>query len=755
MYRNVVYNARNEEIILFTWDEQGNRIVKTEPFRPYILLETPKGSRTSIFGTKVEKKYFKNYFLRNQFLKESGITRIFENFNPTQQFLIDNYYNLNDTENFTKNPLKILFFDIETYNKKYKPKYPVKIKHTESHTEKLITVANLDAIKEKYEVWDEETEQWSDIAKSCYKGDLGFPDIDNPDQEINIITCYNSLTRQYYTFATKTCKTVPNNVDHFMHYPDEKTMLKEFINWFQEDYPDILSGWGSEFFDIPYIINRITKILGEEYSKKLSPINYIRRAFFTGKFGKQQMRYYIEGISCIDYLEIYKKFCFKERPSYRLDAIVGIELKESKTDYGDMSLSALADINWDKFVEYNVHDVELLVKLEEKLQYISLLRMLAYTGLCQFENALGTLTVVNGAVTIQARHRNEHTPTFVKDKNDENKIPGGHVAEPKQGFQQYVVSYDVNSLYPNLMITLNLSPETKIGKIIKKDKDSISIHHVSGKTFTMSLENFVKFIKKEKIAISKAGVLFTQKRKGLIPEFIDGMYKKRVEIQKELAKKEKKLELLKKNNALENEIESIKTDIQRLNTKQYTIKICMNSAYGYMGNKYAPIGDEDIATSITMTGQAAIKQAGHALQEYLRTKYNVIDKDTLEQSWIYGDTDSYPVDTQLVTNMGIFDAGSLWNEFETDNMISCYGHEIKPVNNLFVETYDKNTKKVKLGKIKNLIRHKVSKDQYEIFAGKKSIKMTSDHGCLIIRNNELIRVSASEIKPGDKMIIRD
>ena len=91
MYRNVVYNARNEEIILFTWDEQGNRIVKTEPFRPYILLETPKGSRTSIFGTKVEKKYFKNYFLRNQFLKESGITRIFENFNPTQQFLIDNY----------------------------------------------------------------------------------------------------------------------------------------------------------------------------------------------------------------------------------------------------------------------------------------------------------------------------------------------------------------------------------------------------------------------------------------------------------------------------------------------------------------------------------------------------------------------------------------------------------------------------------------------------------------------------------------
>jgi len=362
MYRNVVFDSRHGEIVLFTWNENGERIETREPFKPYLLIESPKGTKTSIFGTKLEKKAFKNYFLRSQYIQDSGIRRIFENFTPTQQFLIDKYWDQKENENFNKFPLKIIYIDIETN-----------------------TMGQ------------------------------GFPNIEDPDQEINVVTCYDSLKQKYFTFGLG--EFITNEPDIiYKNCKSEKELLESLIKFLRDDPCDLLSGYASETFDIPYLINRCNKILGEEATKKLSPVSFIRKSYYASKFGKQQMRYYIEGISCIDYLEIYKKFCFTERPSYKLDYIANIEIGEQKVDFGDMSLAQLAESNWNKFVEYNIHDVRLLVKLEEKLQYISLLRMLAYTGLCPFENALGTITVVNGAMACQARQRGEHVPTFVKDK---------------------------------------------------------------------------------------------------------------------------------------------------------------------------------------------------------------------------------------------------------------------------------------------------------------------------------------------------
>jgi DNA polymerase elongation subunit (family B) len=581
MYRNAIYNGRNQSIRLFTWDDGGKRVSYDVSFNPYLYLEDPRGDKTSIFNTKVKKRVFNTAYDRNKFISDSGIKRVFENLPASQQYLIDCFWRENETPEFSKHPLKTVFLDIETYS--------------------------VDT----------------------------FPDIDNPDHTVNVITCYDTFTKTFNTFGLKPYTPSASNVK-YAHCKNERQLFIKFIEYIEEDFPDILSGWNSEFFDIPYIINRCEKILGNEYVNRLSPLKNIYFRSIKGKFGREQKRYYIDGISCLDYLDIYRRFCLTLRESYKLNAIAELELGENKIDYGDIDLATLADTDWQKFVDYNIQDVNLLVKMEEKLQYVSLLRMLSYVGLTTLEGAMGTISVINGALTIRARSRNEVLSTFVRSNTD-GKNPGAYVAEPKNGFKESLVSFDANSLYPNVMISLNLSPETKIGRVEKTGDNEVTIQHVSGKQFQLTRDKFAQFVKQEELALTKAGFLFTQKKQGVIPEFLDYYYKQRVVIKTELYDVKTKLQTLKKGTT---EYRDMYFEYERLNTKQMVIKILINSCYGYMGNKQAPIGDDDIASSVTLTGQAVIKQAGKLLQEYLTNKYNITDKTILDDSWVYSDTDS-------------------------------------------------------------------------------------------------------------------
>lgn len=580
-YRNCIYNSRAQSVRLFSWDTEGKRVSYDVSVSPYLFIEDSNGDKKSIFGTKVKKKIFTNNYERNKFVRESGIKRVFENLPVVQQYLLDTFWRDNENIDFAKHDLKITFIDIETYS-------------TDS-----------------------------------------FPDIENPQHTVNVITCYDSFSKKFHTFGLKPYNNTNPNVV-YKQCKNERDLFIKFIEYIEDDYPDVLSGWNSEFFDIPYIINRCEKILGEEHVKRLSPTGNIFYREILGKFGKQQKRYYIEGISCIDYLDIYRRFCLKLRESYKLDAIGEIELGERKVDYGDMNLSTLADTDWQKFVDYNIQDVNLIVRLEQKLQYVVLLRMLAYVGLTTLEGAMGTISVINGALTIRARKRKEVLSTFVRNENS-GKNPGAYVAEPKSGFKNNVVSFDANSLYPNVMISLNLSPETKVGRVEKSDNGNINIYHVSGKCIELTPDKFSTFLKTEECSVTKAGFLFTQKRKGIIPEFLDYYYNERVKIKNDLYKTKQQLSKLKPGD---DNYTDLKYEVERLNTKQMVIKILINSAYGYMGNKQAPIGDDDIASSVTLTGQAIIKQAGKLLQEYLKTKFNITDTNTLNESWIYSDTDS-------------------------------------------------------------------------------------------------------------------
>ena len=584
MYRNVSYSPQEQTIYLHTWDENGKRITIPSTYEPYIYLETNNApDAMSIFNTKLKKKRFRNQYDRSRYLKDNKVTRVFENFNVYQQFLIDAYWQENEKPDFTKHQLKVHFIDIETYSP--------------------------DA----------------------------FPDPQDPNDTINIITIYDTITKKFYSWGLKPYTAKSSDVVYIACKTEEE-LLRKFVDFFSKDYPDILSGWNSEFFDVPYVINRVRKVLGEEAMQRLSPAGSLRSRTFMGKYGREQVKWHIEGLSCVDYLDIYKRFCQTLRESYKLDAIGEIELQERKIDYGDQNLTELADGDWDTFVDYNIQDVNLLVRLEQKLQYIQLLRMIAYAGLTTFEGALGSLSVITGLCSIRARLKDKRIPTFVKDVKEGPKNEGAYVADPQKGFQEHIVSLDANSLYPNTMITLNLSPETKVGKIVNSTEKDITIKHVNGQTFTLNHDKFASFVKQEEIAISRAKILFTQKEKGIIPDTIDYYYSKRVEVKKQLTKAKKKLVTLKDDTQ---EYKDLQVEVDRLNIRQHTIKILMNTVYGYFGNKHSPLGDDDLANSITLTGQAVIKESNRILTDYIKTNTGLSDEELQENSpIIYNDTDS-------------------------------------------------------------------------------------------------------------------
>jgi len=578
MYRNVCYNPRDETVTLFTWNDDGERVMVDMSFNPYLYIETTLTSdASSIFDTPLRKRLFKDNRMRNQFIKECGTKRVFENLRPEQQFLIDLYHDKNEDLEFSRHPLRIMYVDIEVYCPDH------------------------------------------------------FPTPEQASQPINVITVYDTITEKFYTWGTKRLEKPIPNCD-YVYCETESILLTCFLNYIHNASPDILSGWNSEGFDIPYIVNRTINILDEDQARLLSPVRNIYSRMMTGAFGREQQRWYISGVSCIDYLDVYKKFSIGLRESYKLDSIAELELGERKVDYGNTNLSALADDDWQTFVEYNVQDVNLLVAMEDKLRYLELLRMLAYTGLTTIESAMGTLSVITGATVIKARAKKQVVPTFIKDNSTAGKYEGAYVGEPQRGFQHDVISFDANSLYPNTMISLNLSPETKVGKITQKDEEHVYISHVTGKQFKLTHDKFIDFIKRENIAVSRAKILFSQNKKGIMPEIVDGIYQQRVKVKKQLRALKIQLSKLKKTAP---EFKKIQRHADQLDIKQFTLKILINTVYGYFGNKHAPIGDPDIARSITLTGQAVIKKSNQILRDYI-DNHGESGPDPV----IYNDTDS-------------------------------------------------------------------------------------------------------------------
>tara|TARA_R110000737_G_scaffold350372_2_gene389142 strand:+ start:8869 stop:11502 length:2634 start_codon:yes stop_codon:yes gene_type:complete len=598
-YRNIIDN-RNGTLKIFTWNEHGERIIRNVSHSPYMMLEDSRGEYDSIFDSKLKKYEFRNSWERKKYLTDKNITRTFECIQPEQQYLIDTFWRYADHKDFTKNQLRTLLFDIETYSP------------------------------------------------------TSFPEWSDPKDPINAITIYDLENKHYFTWGLGAWKpgqheSVPDNVT-YINCKSEAQLLENFIVFIENDYPDILSGWNSNGFDIPYTVSRIDRVLGDGESARLSPTHRINKREMLGQFGKMTTRFYIEGVSCIDYIDVYKKFIFKNRSSYKLDNIAQVELNDEKIDYGDLTLWQLADENWQLFVDYNIQDVRIIVRLEEKLNFISLLRMFAHVGCCTLERSMGAIAVINGSVAIEARKHGKFIPQFIRHGNDE-KNPGAYVCVHNPGFNDSIVSFDANSLYPSVMITCNISPETKVGKVTYWDKENnkVEVELVDGTLTEMTIPKFRELLKNNNIAMTAAKVLFSQKKKGVVPLLLDRYYDKRVIVKDEmLVLKKEQASLKSKNDKKSIARKSIVDDeYDRLHANQLAIKVFLNSVYGGFGNKHAPLGDDDIASSITLTGQSLIKQSNVQLAKYIG-KVTGLDSETCTKQIIYNDTDSSYISIQTL-----------------------------------------------------------------------------------------------------------
>ena len=582
MYRNAFYDNKEGTIRLRTWTEDGKRIDTDVPFSPFLYTEsTTPADATSIFRTHLKRRVFKNNMERSKFVKETSTSRLFGNMSCEQQFLLEAFKEQVDSKDFSKYPLKIYSFDIETYSPN---EFPV-----------------------------------PELAKD----------------PVILITIHNNLTDEIFSWGVeKKYKPKNENVKYYC-CRTEFEMFEKFMNFWKIDPPDILVGWNSERFDIPYIINRARGLLGDEFINQLSPVGKLYYKPIMDNFGRNTGKWVIYGLSCLDYMEIYKAYAKGERESYSLNYIGEYELKEGKLAINATNLSNLANEDWENFVDYNIQDVQLLVKLEAKLNYLRIVRLLAYKGCTNFEAALGKIAIVTGAMYLQAHKQGYVIPTF-KNEEIRDSLVGGYVREPERGLKKSIVSYDVNSLYPNTIITLNISAETKLGKIVIGEygvDDKLTIRLVNGKIHELTEKQFKTFIKKEKISVSKAGVLYSQKYKGVCPNLIDTLYTERVEAQKQ------KLTLEKKKKLNEEE----KATVEYLDTLQYTIKILLNSIYGTFANKYSAFMDIDNASSITKTGQAVAKEGAKILDEFIQKTYGVTSSCV-----IAGDTDSVYITIQPI-----------------------------------------------------------------------------------------------------------
>ncbi|NBO98641.1 MAG: hypothetical protein EBU90_00670 [Proteobacteria bacterium] len=579
-WRNVYYDSRNQLIHLWTWDENGNRIKIESSYEPHLFVESPKATDgVSIFNTPLRKLTFKNQFERNKFVNETPIKRLFHNIGCDQDFLLSTYKDEIDNPNFGQFPLKVYFFDIETYS-------------TGS-----------------------------------------FPVPEKAEDPINLITIYNTLNDTYYTWGLKPYTPSDSNVKYF-HCKSEIELIQRFLMFWEADPPDMLVGWNSSGFDIPYIMTRLHNVLSSEDAARLSPVNSIfyRENVGVDKFGKVINRWYIRGLSCIDYMEAYKSFARSDRESYKLGYIGQYELGETKVDIGATNLSTLSDTDWKKFVDYNIQDVRLLVKLDEKLKYIKLIRTLSYKGFIPFEQSLGKVSLITGAIAHQASKDGMIIPTFKLEEGESDYV-GGYVHEPERGLSKAVVSYDANSLYPNTIISLNVSPETKVGKITLVEDGNYTLRLSNNKVVTLEEERFQRLIKKEQLSISKYNVLYTQKFQGVVPKFIDRLYKERVDA------KNKMIELKKESKKIKDpsQLEKIEERILDLDTIQNVYKLILNSIYGVFGQRFSPLYDIDHAASITLTGQSVVKQASEIVYNYALNQGLSCEKKDVYK---YGDTDS-------------------------------------------------------------------------------------------------------------------
>ena len=447
-----------------------------------------------------------------------------------------------------------------------------------------------------------------DIEVAC---ENGFPDVEASAEEMLCLTIKDFNTKKIITWGTREF-TPPEGVEYRVFWTEQE-MLQDFHKWWSDNTPDIITGWNNNLYDIPYICRRIERVLGEKWKKSLSPWNRVIDREFVVQ-GRKQIAYDLVGISILDYLDLYKKFTYTNQESYRLDHIAMVELDDKKLDHSDYeNFKDFYTSDWQRFVEYNIHDVNLVDKLEDKMKLIELAVTMAFDAKVNFEDVYSQVRMWDTLIYNDLKKRNIVVPPRQSTKKDE-KYAGAYVKEPEPGMYDWVVSFDLNSLYPHLIMQYNISPET----LVDERHPTVTVDKLLNQEVDIDGD----------YAVCANGAQYRRDIHGFLPEIMQRIYDERTIYKKRM--------LASKQEYEKSPTDKLRRDISKFNNIQMARKIQLNSAYGAIGNQYFRYYNLANAEAITLSGQVSIRWIENKMNTYLNKLLKTDDYDYV----IASDTDS-------------------------------------------------------------------------------------------------------------------
>ena len=445
--------------------------------------------------------------------------------------------------------------------------------------------------------------------------DNGFPKVEDSIEELLSISIKNHQSKKLVVFGIGEYVNSREDVS-YVKCETEDELLKKFLTFWESNKPDVVTGWNSKFYDLPYLIHRIKILFGEDEVKRLSVWKtvYKDNVYISGK---EHICYNVFGLEQLDYLDLYKKFTYSAQESYRLDHIAFVELGERKAENPFDTYREWYTKDYQSFIDYNIKDVELVDRLEDKMKLIDLILTMAYSAKCNYADVFSQVRMWDVIMYNYLRDKNIQIPQITR-KSKEDAYAGAFVKEPQIGLHKWVVSFDLNSLYPHLIMNYNISPETIKGM----HKTVPGVDEMLSQTFDTS------FLKENQETITPNGALFDCTKYGFLPELLLQMYNERKETKKLMLKAQQEYEDTKHPKLL--------NLISRYKNRQMALKIALNSAYGAIGNQYFRFYDIRIAEAVTYGGQLAIRWIEIALNKYLNELLKTEDVDYVLAS----DTDS-------------------------------------------------------------------------------------------------------------------
>jgi DNA polymerase elongation subunit (family B) len=448
----------------------------------------------------------------------------------------------------------------------------------------------------------------------------GFPDVESASEEILSISIQDYTTKKITTWGVKPFNNTRKDVTYY-HCPSEYELLNHFINYWMVDVPDVITGWNIQLYDVPYICKRLNRVLGEKLMKRFSNWGLVTEGeIFIN--GRKHTTFDVGGMTQLDYLDLYKKFTYKIQESYRLDYIAEVELGQKKLDHSEFdTFKDFYTKGWQKFIEYNIIDVELVDRLEDKMKLIELALTMAYDAKVNYADVFYQVRMWDNIIYTYLKKRDIVIPPRNKERKDE-KYAGAYVKEPIPGMYDWVVSFDLNSLYPHLIMQYNISPET----LLEEKHPTVNVDKILNQE--LSFEMYKDY------AVCANGAMFRKDVRGFLPELMEKIYSERVIFKKKMLAAEQEYEKTKNKELIK--------EIARCNNIQMARKIQLNSAYGAIGNQYFRYYKLANAEAITLSGQVSIQWIMNKMNSY----FNKVLKTDEVDYVIASDTDS------LYINMG-------------------------------------------------------------------------------------------------------